>query len=56
MPRVLRCRYLSQEDLLAGRWADGVDALLAQPDAPATARIDGADVAADAIIELAYEE
>ena len=22
MPRVLRCRYISQEDLLAGRWAD----------------------------------
>ena len=56
MPRVLRCRYLSQEDLLAGRWADGVDALLAQPEAPATARIDGAAVAADAIIALAYEE
>jgi hypothetical protein len=49
MPRVLRCRYISQEDLLAGRWADGVDALLAQPPPPEQARIDGAEVAADAI-------
>ena len=31
MPRILRCRYLSQEDLLAGRWADAIEALLAQP-------------------------
>jgi hypothetical protein len=46
MPRVLRCRYISQEDLLAGRWADAVDALLAQPEPPETARIDGAAVAA----------
>jgi hypothetical protein len=46
MPRVLRCRYISQEDLLAGRWADGVDALLAQPPPPEKPRIDGAEVAA----------
>ena len=31
MPRMLRCRYIAQEDVLAGRWADGVEALLAQP-------------------------
>jgi hypothetical protein len=29
MPRILRCRYISQEDLRAGRWADAIDALLA---------------------------
>ena len=52
MPRVLRCRYISQEDLLAGRWADAVEALLAQPAPPQQPRIDGADVAADAIMNL----
>jgi hypothetical protein len=52
MPRVLRCRYISQEDLLAGRWADAVEALLAQPPPPERPRVDGADVAADTIINL----
>jgi hypothetical protein len=52
MPSVLRCRYLSQEDLLAGRWAEAVDALLAQPAPPDRARFDGADVAAQAIVNL----
>jgi hypothetical protein len=55
MPRVLRCRYISQEDLLAGRWADLVDALLAQPAPPATARIDGAEVAADYLLHAIGE-
>jgi hypothetical protein len=46
MPRILRCRYISQEDLLAGRWADAVDALVAQPPPPERPRADGAEVAA----------
>lgn len=51
MPRVLRCRYLPQPDLLAGRWADAVHALLAQPPAPEERpRVDGADVAANEIL------
>ena len=53
MPRVLRCRYIAQEDLLAGRWADAIDALLAQPPAPAQPALDGAAVAARAIVGLA---
>jgi L-arabinokinase len=52
MPRVLRCRYVSQEDLLAGRWDDAVDALVQQPAPPDPARFDGAAVAADAITNL----
>ena len=52
MPRVLRCRYLPQEDLFAGRWADAIEALLAQPSPVERPRTDGAAVAADAIIEL----
>jgi hypothetical protein len=46
MPRILRCRYISQEDLRAGRWADAVDALVAQPPPPERPRADGAEVAA----------
>ena len=46
MPRVLRCRFLPQEDLRAGRWRPHIDALLAQSAPPERARIDGAQVAA----------
>jgi len=52
MPRVLRCRYLAQEDLLAGRWADAIDALLAQPPAPTPPALDGATVAAREVVAL----
>lgn len=52
MPRVLRCRYISQEDLFAGRWADAIDALLRQPAPPERARVDGADIAATEILNL----
>jgi hypothetical protein len=52
MPRVLRCRYLDRSDFLAGRWAGAVGALLAQPSPPDTARVDGAQVAADEILGL----
>ncbi len=51
MPRVLKCRYLPQEDLLAGRWADAVEALLAQPPPPERPRVDGAEVAARMVLE-----
>jgi hypothetical protein len=50
MPRWLRCRFIAQEDLFAGRWADAIAALLAQPDPPERARIDGAEVAASVIL------
>jgi UDP:flavonoid glycosyltransferase YjiC (YdhE family) len=50
MPRVLRCRFIPQDDLRAGRWREHVDALLAQPDPPERARVDGADVAAELIL------
>jgi len=55
MPRVLRCRYISQQDLLAGRWADAVEALLAQPAPAERPRVDGARVATDAIMNLVIE-
>jgi hypothetical protein len=52
MPRFLRCRYISQEDLFAGRWADAIDALLLQPPPPEQPRVDGATVVAHAIMNL----
>ena len=52
LTRVLRCRYVPQADLLAGQWADGVEELLAQPPAAERANIDGAQIAADEILNL----
>ncbi len=51
MPRVLRCRFMPQEDLRAGRWRGHVDALLAQTAPPERAAIDGARVAAEIVLE-----
>lgn len=53
MPAVLRCRFIEQDDLLAGRWSDAVKGLLGQPRPRATLPVDGADVAARAILETA---
>ena len=50
MPRWLRCRFISQEDLMAGRWAGAISALLAQPAPPDRARVDGAEIAAAIIL------
>ncbi len=52
MPRYLRCRFLDQEALLAGRWRDGLDALLAQPPPPDRLPTNGAEVAAEMILEM----
>jgi hypothetical protein len=49
MPRVLRCEYLDQESLLAGRWRAALDRLVtaaAPPERPAT---NGAEVVAELI-------
>jgi UDP:flavonoid glycosyltransferase YjiC (YdhE family) len=53
MPRLLRCRHISHDDLGAGRWADAVDALLAQPHPREQAAIDGAAVAARNMLAMA---
>ncbi|HKF65401.1 MAG TPA: hypothetical protein VKB36_02705 [Vicinamibacterales bacterium] len=52
MPRVLRCRFIPQDDLMAGRWRTHIDELLQQPPPPERARIDGAAVAATQILNL----
>jgi hypothetical protein len=53
MPRVLRCRYISQENLRAGRWSEAIDALLEQPPPPERLETNGADVAAARILAKA---
>ena len=50
MPRYLRCRFLSQDDLFAGRWRVALDALLQQPPPPDRLATNGADIAAAAIV------
>lgn len=55
MPKILRCRYLEQESLLAGRWRDALDALHAATPPPESPGTDGADVAAAAILQWLSE-
>jgi L-arabinokinase len=50
MPQVLKCRYISPEDLKAGRWSDAIAGLLRQPDPPTHMATNGAEVAAQEII------
>jgi hypothetical protein len=52
MPRYLRCAFISQPDLFAGRWRRAIDAAITQPPAPETIALDGAEVAAEAIEAL----
>jgi L-arabinokinase len=51
IPRYLRARFISQDDLLGGRIRDSLDALLAQPQPSETMATNGAQVAAGFIIE-----
>ena len=52
MPRFLRCAFISHADLFAGRWAPAVDAALAAPDPPERPAVNGADLAADILLEM----
>ena len=51
MPRYVRCAFIEQDSLLAGRWRDGLDSLLDSPPPPERPRTDGAEVAAAHIAE-----
>jgi L-arabinokinase len=51
MPAVLRCRRIDQDDLRRGRWSAAVEALLGQPEPPGTMASDGADDAAQRIVQ-----
>ena len=50
MPRYLRCAFISNEDLAAGRWRAALDAVMAQA-SPARVRTDGAEVAGARILQ-----
>jgi UDP:flavonoid glycosyltransferase YjiC (YdhE family) len=51
MPRVLRCRFLSQEALFAGQWRSALEDVLAQPAPPERMEPTGAERAAAVICE-----
>jgi L-arabinokinase len=52
MPAYLRTRFLSQDDLFAGRWRSALDSVRTAPPPPLTMRVDGAEVAARAILSF----
>src|SRR5262249_20104799 len=54
MPAFLRCRYVSPEDLLAGRWGAAIEELLSMPAPSARHRVDGANVAARHILDAIH--
>jgi hypothetical protein len=49
MPRYVRCEFISQEDLLSGRWWPAIERVLSTPRSQKP-RTDGAAVAADLIL------
>ncbi len=50
MPRYLRCAFISNDDLAAGRWRAALDAAMAQP-SRSRVRTDGADVVVARILQ-----
>jgi L-arabinokinase len=50
LPRLVRCAFISNEDLLAGRWHDAIGAALVAPAPPPGEPTDGADFAADRLL------
>lgn len=54
MPRFARCLFISQEDLLAGRWGPYLEQLLHQPPPAEMAATDGAQVAANAMLDYLF--
>ena len=53
MPRVLKCRFLGQDELVRGRWTAAVESLLDQPEPPQRMATNGAEIAAQAILDIA---
>jgi hypothetical protein len=50
MPAMLRCRFLEQDELYAGRWQASLDAVLAQPAPPLRPATNGAALAAELLL------
>jgi L-arabinokinase len=55
MSTALRAAFITQEELLAGRWGPAIEALLASPAVPPPTALNGAEIAATAILDLAEE-
>ncbi len=53
MPAVMRSLHIGTDDLREGRWAESVEALLAQPTRAAVPNANGADVVAKRMMEVA---
>jgi hypothetical protein len=53
LPRYVRARFVSHEELFAGRWTESLDAVMAQPKPPETMAATGAEEAALAIARFA---
>ncbi|MDP2055745.1 MAG: hypothetical protein Q8L75_19075 [Acidobacteriota bacterium] len=56
MPRFLRAAFIDQADLFAGHWRPHLEALLAQPAPPEHPPTNGAEVAADRILEITGDQ
>ena len=52
LPRYVRSRFIAQPDLLEGRWASALAALIDQPPAPESMPADGAETAARALSDV----
>ena len=52
MPNFLRCTFINHADLFAGNWQPHLNALLAQPAPPTRPATNGADVAADILLDI----
>ena len=52
MPRYLRSQFIDRDSLLAGNWAPALEKLLSSPPPPERPELNGAGVAADAILAL----
>ena len=52
MPRYVRAQFIEQGDLLSGNWVPALEQLLASPAPPEKPDLNGAAVAADAILSL----
>ncbi|HEX6163125.1 MAG TPA: hypothetical protein VFZ31_07160 [Vicinamibacterales bacterium] len=52
MPKFLRCEFIDHDDLFAGRWQRHLDDVIAQPEPPTRPAVNGADVAADILLDI----
>jgi hypothetical protein len=52
MPKYLRSAFIHHDDLFAGHWGIHLDWLLAEPEPPTRPAVNGADVAADILLDI----